>query len=74
MSELSAADRYRVASPVRSFDFRPIDAFDCFLALEFSVEVFRANEVLRLLEPAFAYPLDYDDAVRAVYADAYCGR
>ncbi|MDV7349060.1 hypothetical protein R3751_04610 [Halorubrum distributum] len=43
----------------RSLDFPLTDTFDCFLAVEFSVEVPRENEVLpQVFKPAFECPLE----------------
>src|SRR6056297_659161 len=49
-----------LALSVRSFDFRPTDTFDCFLAVEFAVEVLCEYEVLpQVFETAFESLLEY---------------
>jgi hypothetical protein len=45
---------------VHSFDFRPTDVLDGFLAVEFAIEVLCEHEVSpQIFEPAFECPLEY---------------
>jgi hypothetical protein len=45
---------------VRSFDFRPTDALDGLLTVEFAVEILRESDVLpQIFESAFECPLEH---------------
>jgi len=49
-----------LALSIRSLDLGPSDTFDCFLAVEFAVEVLGEYEILlQVIETPFERPLEY---------------